>query len=535
MGAKREKTKRNYRLLSLLSLALFQPLFISTFAEQIAWAESVILQLPLPEVSGDHFGYSASRGRLHAGVDLRARTPTPVTYQGNFQTCDTGGSGLVIGKVANACGVTQRFLHLTSCGGGKFITGNSGINPKTGKNYDFHLHWEVLINGTPVDPELAVGKDLCDEQVRKQLLDDAKTKGSGSGGGGAATGINQPAPAANTSGGSIDYVAPGATNPTTGVVNTGGAYYYTVTPSGQVIIEIAPNPGDENESPVLPPPPAVVVPPGGSSNNDVTGCATDTWTAMVNQSVMQTRREMMYNERFVAKPDSVLAYSCFEKTLTDYTGKNVGVFSTTKAWVNKQIDIAGKTLTVNKELGSDTMDGAIRNAAIVPTESYLNGMFNHNFLGGMMTDSGASDDESSAQVNAACGKMMEVWNAAKCTNFSDTTPFKKFDELIQPDSDPRIYPPQMQCKNTGITQDMIDIAKNKSAKFDKINPYLDMLSPPDNTCFTPLTTGVTVVRRKGSEIISQEVNYQDGVCISPGCSYQNTGTSGKGTCEVKGP
>lgn len=507
------------------------------FLPSASYAEEVILKLPLPERSGTAFGYSASRGRLHAGVDLRARSPTKITYIGNHQGCPKSKDGMLTGLVANACSISQRFLHMTSCDAGNYVTGNSGINKGTGKPYDYHLHWEVNISGTPVDPEKAVGKNLCDTAVRKELLDDAKTKGSGSGGGGASAGSNAPAPPVNNSPEAQSkqaYVAPGATNPFTGVVNTGNSYFYTEGIDGRVTIELAPDPGGENYEPLLPPSTETFTQPATSSN-EVTGCATDTWKAMVNQAVLQTRREMLYNERFIAKGDSVLAYACFEAFLKDM-GPRMKAFSTSKRWVNVDIDIMGKTVKVNKELGENSLDGAIRNAAIIAGQSFINSHAKHGYLGGTLGSSGSTEDvdEGGQQVDVPCGMMAQVWNSARCMNMADDPGFKKFEDLIDSESDPRKYPPNLQCKNTGITQGMIDIAKGKEVKVSKFETHFDKLRPAEGTCAEAIATGVTVTIRKGDGILSKETTYPDGVCVSPGCSYQNSG-SGQGKCEAKKP
>lgn len=542
MGNEREKSSNIIKtgILSVLT-------FIGIAASGIALAQSQSVVIPGPPTSAartDTFHLravhpvSGKRNVMHNGTDYGAKF-APVKGQGTVSSCvQKSGYGLQ-GVVKLACGIEERFSHLSKCSvGGGMTSGNSGIG--TGA----HLHYEVTIDGTFVDPEFAYGKNLCDPDTRKKVLEDAASKG-GKGGTAGTTAGNQSAAPTQTdqpAGTTATVVPQGGTNPRTGQVNTGSDYVYTEYPDGRIVEEPVIS-GEESTTPALPPPVTdELTQSEGSTSNEITGCAADTWIAMTNQSVMQVRREMMYNQRYIAKPDSVMAYSCFDKTIKDI-GQKMDTFSGTKKWVNKQIDIIGKTVTVNKELGEKSLDGAINNTAVSSAQGFIMSSFPHDYLGGGSQSGGGGGgggggDEGSTglQVETECGVMNQVWQMAKCANISDEKPFKKFDELTDSNSDPRIYPSNMKCMNTGITQQMIDRAKGKEVKFDKVVTYLDVLMPEGDKCSeTPVSTGVTVVRRNGAGIITTEQTYNDGVCISPGCSYQNEGGSGKGKCEVKKP
>jgi hypothetical protein len=474
--------------------------------------------------------------KMHNGTDYAAGTGTRLTPNANQQgafgcrpASSTGGYGNQA-VITYGCGVQERYSHLSRCD----PASRTMLSGATGNVTGPHLHYEVIIGNTFVDPEQAFNKNLCDKAVQQQLMDDAKKKGGTGGSAGTVTGSNSATPPPQTPSPSVTYVPTGGTAPN-GQINNGVGYNYIVTPDGRVVIEPVVVAG-ENEFPVLDPSTDELV-QNGQTNNPVTGCATDTWTAMVNQAVLQTRREMLWVERFIVKPDSVFAYACIDKTMRD-VAKDLDVFSGTKRWVNVQIDISGKrpstkSVTVNKELGETSLEGAINNAALIPAESFIGGSFLHDYLGGSMSggEGGGGEEDSSQQVQENCGVMSQVWQMAKCKNADDEPLFPKFEDLIQPDSDPRKYPKNMSCKNTGITQKMIDRAKGKEVKFDKITTHLDVLMPEGNTCAPPYMTGVTVVMREG-ELISQEKTHKDGVCVSPGCSYQAE-NGGQGQCVVK--
>lgn len=540
MMTQRENGKRGIRKETAIAVLLF--LFAVFIIPLNAYAQ---VSITSPPNSGVREGFGMrSATRAHKGVDFAVSCGTPMTVKGTV-TCHSDPAGYgAWALVSYGCGVEERYAHLQRCVAGdqNLISGGAKGAAGAGNSTGCHLHYEIRINGCPVDPQQAFGKDLCQQTVKDQLTNSAKSSlgqyaTCSAGGGGTQTNTDNPT---TDDGGlkSVTQVPTGGTDPVTGVVNTGDSYFISETTDGRIIVE-PDHSTEENTTPVLPPTDTTPVPPGGATNNAVTGCSTDTWTAMVNEAVLQTRREMLYNERYIAKADSILAYSCFSEAYFK-VGQTLGpVFSETKLWVNKQIDLIGKTTTVNKELGDTSLDGAINNAVTDPYESFLNANFNHDFLGGQLAAAGGGGGEEgeadSVQSHVPCGKMAEVWQQAKCMNITDETPFKRFSELIEADSDPRIYPQNAQCKNTGIAQNMIDIANGTETKFDKITAYMDMLMPDGNTCAQPLSTGVTVVRKKGSGIITQTINYQDGLCISPGCSYQNPGGSGNGTCEVKGP
>ena len=498
--------------------------------------QSLTLKRPLNSNVNSRFGWRKAENtdgnvgydRLHAGTDYRARTPTPVPYEGNYQTCRNG-----IATIANQCGISQRFIHLKHCEPGNLISGSTGTKHP-------HLHHELLINGTPVDGEHYFqgncGSDLCTEQVRKCLLDHAKTKGGSGGSAGDRASSNSPAPDAkggsgsggSTGGGgasSSQLVERGQPDPVTGVVNQGGDYYVNTGEDGRVFREADPDDDSADAYPALGETTTQVT-QNVDTNNEVTGCATDTWTAMTNMSVLQVRREMMINETFVAKPDTILAYACTNDILKS-AGENLGIFSESKLWVNRQIDIIGKTVTVNKELGDTSLDGAVFRAANRAYMDYGKGNFNHGILGGTQSQGGGGGEgggeDGNAQDNLPCGIMNQVWKAAKCKNFETEPGFPKFTDLIENASDPRKYPSNMKCNNTGIKQEMIDIAKGRDVKFDKVTSYLNMLKP-DSGCYQQgLKTGVTVVVFEGSDRVTQQQSYADGVCISPGCSYQRSG------------
>lgn len=532
-GISTHKTTRsgiNFFMLFIICMSLY-PVMLFAQASSI-----VISREPLSERTSN-FGRRdspcAGCSTNHRGQDYRARTPTTVQTNAPVTSCGySNGYGylaVVARQCANGNTVTERYAHLTSCpanGATSVLTGSSGRG--TGP----HLHYEILLGGSHIDPVHALGQDLCDPEVRREQLEHARQRGIQGGGGGATAPANPTNPPSGTPGGTPGGGTPGGGTPTTG---TGGGG----TPST--------GNGGYNPPPARPPiVPAVIPPttddivPTGGEGGDVTGCATDTWTAMVNQSVLQTRREMLMNQRYIAKADSVLAYSCFQDMYV-HAGQTLGIFSESTRWANRQIDIIGRTVTVNVNMGQYSLDGAIADAVDTAVQSYLDNNFNHELLGGLLSGAHESEGEGGheghshgdTQYGQPCGTMNNVWQMAKCHNVTDEPLFYRFEDLI--DNDPRIYPHVYACEDSGITQGMIDLARHEEVLFDDIEPRLEMLFPEEGECHPPIPTGLTITRQVGEGRITEEVTYDDALCMTAGCSYQNPEFSGLGTCEIATP
>ena len=360
-----------------------------------------------------------------------------------------------------------------------------------------------------VDPAQAFGKNLCDPAVQAALIADAQEK------------LN-------------------------GRADTGGGGTSTPPPPSE---EPPPPLGERGEPPELVPP--------GEGEEDVTGCAVDTWASMVNQSVLQARREMLVNQRVVTKPDSVLAYGCFNMYLE--TAKQADyIFSGTERWANASVPLMnGDTATIAVSMGPDSLDYALYTVVFLAHRKYLEANFNHVYLGGTSQGIGLNTAVVNNPNDVSCDIMARVWQQAKCRNFGGIEAFYTFEDLVI--FDPRKFPDDMVCTDSGITLEMISIARNyqhASVEFSKVQTHLDYMLPggaqgedsPDSEdadgtneggedgeeviCMPPIPTGATVVRNfapKGQKI-ADIIQYPDAVCSNAGCSYQVELPSGDGKC-----
>ncbi|MFM5949350.1 MAG: M23 family metallopeptidase [Novosphingobium sp.] len=96
--------------------------------------------------------------RSHSGVDLAAPTGTPVYaasagYVGSAGW--SGGYGLMI-AIDHPGGMETRYGHLSrlAVGSGQYVTAGTliGYVGSTGDSTGPHLHYEIRINGQPIDP-----------------------------------------------------------------------------------------------------------------------------------------------------------------------------------------------------------------------------------------------------------------------------------------------------------------------------------------------------------------------------------------------
>ena len=104
-------------------------------------------------------GYGVDRGtHKHAGVDLSARTGTPVyaTQDGVVSFAGKAGAYGNLIKIGHGAGTETRYGHLSSIG----VADKQAVKKgdligqvgSTGRSTGPHLHYEVRVNGKPVDP-----------------------------------------------------------------------------------------------------------------------------------------------------------------------------------------------------------------------------------------------------------------------------------------------------------------------------------------------------------------------------------------------
>jgi murein DD-endopeptidase MepM/ murein hydrolase activator NlpD len=128
-------------------------------------AEEVAVPLPVRAPLSSHFGWRSDpfdgAARFHRGVDIAAAYGREVPAAGSGQVLfagEDGGYGNTV-VIEHADGVRTRYAHLSSLqvAAGQQVSGGATIGRvgTTGRSTGPHLHFEVLQDGRPVDPERA--------------------------------------------------------------------------------------------------------------------------------------------------------------------------------------------------------------------------------------------------------------------------------------------------------------------------------------------------------------------------------------------
>lgn len=491
--------KKQVLFVLTLSISVMLPVIVHAQAPPGVSSGSCTVQNTFPSgflYPPSHFGASRSGGaRWHAGVDFFYSKGTKVSVPEGCKIrlysdgtviwkSDPTGYGQYMFLDCNPGGVpiTLRYAHIA-----RYVTSTKQIEQgRTGietASIPDHYHFEVLISqsagkGTPVDPECVLGMasktgagpqspiaecrqcpsplitgepaDFCKPGVVAALINHSKKcyKGNDKNNPGGETvdpsqltGVANQGDPGSTQGpadGAADpnniydndhvYTDPGDGDGYTGDPNI----LYPPSPPDPPIEPPTPDePGNPGGDPDLVPPPKP-----GQEPTEQTSCAADTWAAMVNQSVIEARREDILNKRYIVKPDAIIDYSCFDLHVKKVADDSGPIFSETKKWANLPVDLIGKVVTVKRELGSKSLDGAIMDIVQSVATNYRRRQFNQPLL------SGTTPVPASAGANN-CDVMAKVWKAAKCKNFDGEDAFYTFSDLTT--KDPREFPPNMNC------------------------------------------------------------------------------------------
>ncbi|MFD0858355.1 DUF5930 domain-containing protein [Roseovarius aquimarinus] len=121
-------------------------------------AEKAPFALPIKSAFRYTSGFGKRWGRLHAGTDMAGPSGTPIYTTADGVVTHAGwlsGYGRLV-KVQHAFGVETRYAHLSKIRvtkGQRVSRGDRiGDMGNSGRSTGTHLHYEVRVNGNPVDP-----------------------------------------------------------------------------------------------------------------------------------------------------------------------------------------------------------------------------------------------------------------------------------------------------------------------------------------------------------------------------------------------
>jgi len=290
-----------------------------------------------------------------------------------------------------------------------------------------------------------------------------------------------------------------------------------------------------------------------NENADKTGgaetCDGDFMNQIYARAFMEAQRDVMMAETYIRKPDSTLEYTCFDRILNHAAQSAPPMFSENLAWDGRTVPLniaftaAGNptSIDISVSMGVGHIIPNMQSVVADAMTEYLQN-FTHAFLGG----TGGMDSSMSTSVSSAsytCTSMDAIWMIARCQNFPVASDlFYTFTELAA--SDPRQFPAPGACASP-ITTELITTAANPApafdtATFDALDIYSDTLlpAPSDAECLDPIGTGTQSViyefvagaatAANPSGITRQGIEFDEMVCINPGCYFDFDPTFGGG-------
>lgn len=261
---------------------------------------------------------------------------------------------------------------------------------------------------------------------------------------------------------------------------------------------------------------------------------------IISNAYLGASRELIMSEQLINKPDSVLAYTCFDQ-LVAMTAHYGGTLSETQTF-GADTDPRGFALKAGDDSGGDDYDGdnvsdgeidpdsgaglmgvpppdCTENTDDHPCETYtvdltnktgitgsynerldyllgkvvmeslntyLTSNFNHTYLGGSSSINRTSTAITATSYN--CSEMATVWLLSQCADFGEYDRFRTFSDLVV--KDPRAFP--TGCSPANIADDSDE--KVDSNNVELIFPYTISKPCPDadaNNTGATANTGIT--------------------------------------------
>lgn len=255
-------------------------------------------------------------------------------------------------------------------------------------------------------------------------------------------------------------------------------------------------------------------------------CDADYWESLKSHAWMTAQREISQVQNLIAKPDSVLEYTCFDLFLNLSAGESVaGLHSETALW-DDPVEIRPK----------DSTDIALTGSVHAALASWLEGNFDHKYIGGRSNmDYRITDEVSSGGYK--CAELTLAWGQAKCMNFFHKEiegfqdgfyTYKRYRDEAENYKDVRKLP--MPCSPAFRWLDMHKFSTGEETPW-----WTETQQEPTEHAFATTSkalkpgqcgdgkveTGVIV-----QETYSRPGGHNDAFCTNPGCVFNGSSCQG---------
>jgi hypothetical protein len=260
-----------------------------------------------------------------------------------------------------------------------------------------------------------------------------------------------------------------------------------------------------------------------ADKSDIDSCDADFMNTVYARAFLEANREMMIGAYAIAKPDSVLEYSCFENEVSSVGSTAGPIFTESSRWAGTPVPQPhGGPIPLMVYMTSSSLDDSLSDLVEDSLSAFADN-FPHRFAGGKQ-----------ASPSKGCNRMMAVWEFSKCEDINDAQHFMTFEELVS--TDPRNIPDNAgDCSDNPITTDLINVANNNAGQYaakDPVPTHVEFVG--GDTCADPIPTGVMVYQLEydvdfvGSVSLdaSSSTPFPDSICSTPGCYFDGAG----GTC-----
>ena len=279
-------------------------------------------------------------------------------------------------------------------------------------------------------------------------------------------------------------------------------------------------------------------------------CDADFMNQIYARSYLEANRDVMISELLIAKPDSVLEYSCFDQQVKNTAEIAGPIFSESPLWSSSgggaytTVSNPGDSdITINVFMGDTKLDQSLNQVVMASLDNFASENFAHEFLNNTSGDGGDITAATVAAAGTACAHMDAVYDLVRCENINPATFFMTFAEIAA--NDPRdTLTGGLQCGATNpITTAGINVANNNAGTYsfnDPITTYYDNYvwrASGSFSCSDPIPTGLIVTQETfnysptGVVTSGTTREFASYMCPNPGCYYDPGTLTSPGTCE----